>query len=456
METLAYLHLALAYEASTNSEFPIVWNSQKIFEGLNRQKLSTRASLSLLSLFVSLSLLGMSQALAILEPGNTGAEVATLQQRLQQLGYFKAGITGNFGPITTEAVIQFQKANGLEPDGIVGPRTEAALQKKRGKPIQAQTSQSRQVRQVSRQRFQSVRQRPQPVSKASQVSQRPRSGVLQEGDSGPEVVALQQRLQKQGYFQANITGYYGPITKAAVNRFQQAAGMPVDGIVGSDTQAALIGVGGGEDRTPPKNIASSGQILQLGSNNRQVVELQRRLRKLGILQGAMTGYFDQDTKDAVIQFQKSQGLTADGIARPNTILALKNTSDRFNTASSGQILQLGSNNREVVELQRRLRQMGIFQGAMTGYFDQDTKDAVIQFQKSQGLTADGIARPDTILALENTSDRFNVLSLQKRLKENGFYRGPLNGVFEAQTKAAVEAAQRAYGLSADDIVKGRF
>lgn len=382
METLAYLHLALVYEASTNSEFPLVWNSQKIFEGLNRQKLSSRASLSLLSLFVSLSLLGMSQALAMLEPGNTGSEVATLQQRLQQLGYFKAGITGNFGPITTEAVIQFQKANGLEPDGIVGPRTEAALQKKRGKPIQAQTSQRRQVRQVS-QRFQSFRQRPQPVSKPSQVSQRPRSGVLREGDSGPEVAALQQRLQKQGYFQAKVTGYYGPITKAAVNRFQQVAGMPADGIAGSDTQAALLGVGGAEDRTPPKNTVSSG-------------------------------------------------------------------------SSSGSFLQLGSNNREVVELQRRLRQLGILQGAMTGYFDQDTKDAVIKFQQAQGLTADGVAGPSTVLALKKTSDRFNVVSLQKRLKENGFYRGPLNGVFEAQTKAAVEAAQRAYGLSADDIVKGRF
>ncbi|MEW5857749.1 MAG: peptidoglycan-binding protein [Cyanobacteriota bacterium] len=385
METLAYLHLALAYEASTNSEFPLVWNSQKFFEGLNRQKLSSRASLSLLSLFVSLSVLGMSQALAMLEPGNTGSEVATLQQRLQQLGYFKAGITGNFGPITTQAVIQFQKANGLEPDGIVGPRTEAALQKKRGKPIQAQASQARQVRQVRQvsQRFQSFRQRPQPVSKPSQVSQPPRSGVLREGDSGPEVAALQQRLQKQGYFQAKVTGYYGPITKAAVSRFQQVAGMPADGIVGSDTQAALLGVGGGEDRTPPKNTASSG-------------------------------------------------------------------------SSSGPILQLGSNNREVVELQRRLRQMGILQGAMTGYFDQDTKNAVIKFQQAQGLTADGIARPDTVLAVKKTSDRFNVVSLQKRLKENGFYRGPLNGVFEAQTKAAVEAAQRAYGLSADDIVKGRF
>ncbi|MFE1748416.1 peptidoglycan-binding protein [Coleofasciculus sp. H7-2] len=382
METLAYLHLALVYEASTNSEFPLVWNSQKIFEGLNRQKLSSRASLSLLSLFVSLSLLGMSQALAMLEPGNTGSEVATLQQRLQQLGYFKAGITGNFGPITTEAVIQFQKANGLEPDGIVGPRTEAALQKKRGKPIQAQTSQRRQVRQVS-QRFQSFRQRPQSVSKPSQVSQRPRSGVLREGDSGSEVAALQQRLQKQGYFQAKVTGYYGPITKAAVNRFQQVAGMPADGIAGSDTQAALLGVGGAEDRTPPKNTVSSG-------------------------------------------------------------------------SSSGSFLQLGSNNREVVELQRRLRQLGILQGAMTGYFDQDTKDAVIKFQQAQGLTADGVAGPSTVLAVKKTSDRFNVVSLQKRLKENGFYRGPLNGVFEAQTKAAVEAAQRAYGLSADDIVKGRF
>lgn len=40
------------------------------------------------------------------------------------------------------------------------------------------------------------------------------------GDSGPEVLSLQNALQKLGFFKVTPTGYYGPITKAAVYAFQ--------------------------------------------------------------------------------------------------------------------------------------------------------------------------------------------------------------------------------------------
>ena len=35
---------------------------------------------------------------------------------------------GIYGPLTEEAVITFQRANGLTPDGIVGPKTWAKIQ----------------------------------------------------------------------------------------------------------------------------------------------------------------------------------------------------------------------------------------------------------------------------------------------------------------------------------------
>jgi peptidoglycan hydrolase-like protein with peptidoglycan-binding domain len=160
--------------------------------------------------------------------------------------------------------------------------------------------------------------------------------------------------------------------------------MPVDGVAGTDTQAALLGVGNGEFRTPAKPaVVSTGPFVQFGQTSQQVAAVQRQLRQMEYYQGRLTGYFDQETKDAVTKFQQEQRLTADGVVGPNTLAALEKASAK-------------------------------------------------------------------------ASDRSSMLSLQKRLKENGFYNGPLNGVFDKQTKAAVEAAQRDYGLSADDIVKGRF
>ncbi|BAZ39007.1 hypothetical protein NIES4101_49570 [Calothrix sp. NIES-4101] len=55
-----------------------------------------------------------------------GQEVYMVQQTLQALGY-SLNADGAFGPMTENAVINFQVANGLVGDGIVGPNTWNAL-----------------------------------------------------------------------------------------------------------------------------------------------------------------------------------------------------------------------------------------------------------------------------------------------------------------------------------------
>lgn len=56
-----------------------------------------------------------------------GYDVRQIQSALRQAGYFNRKPTGYFGAITRSAVIRFQKANSLQPDGIVGPETWEAL-----------------------------------------------------------------------------------------------------------------------------------------------------------------------------------------------------------------------------------------------------------------------------------------------------------------------------------------
>ena len=64
----------------------------------------------------------------ILKRGSSGPDVLTLQITLKQLGFDPNGVDGTFGPGTQAAVIAFQNAKGLTPDGMVGPNTMAALQ----------------------------------------------------------------------------------------------------------------------------------------------------------------------------------------------------------------------------------------------------------------------------------------------------------------------------------------
>jgi murein DD-endopeptidase MepM/ murein hydrolase activator NlpD len=62
--------------------------------------------------------------------GSEGEEVRELQKRLRALGHFAHPTdTGYFGKVTASALIAYQKTNGVDPIGILGPRTRAVLNK---------------------------------------------------------------------------------------------------------------------------------------------------------------------------------------------------------------------------------------------------------------------------------------------------------------------------------------
>jgi peptidoglycan hydrolase-like protein with peptidoglycan-binding domain len=65
----------------------------------------------------------------ILRRGMRGKDVEELQNKLASLGYNVGPIDGIFGRLTEQAVIQFQKDNGLKVDGIVGPQTFDMLER---------------------------------------------------------------------------------------------------------------------------------------------------------------------------------------------------------------------------------------------------------------------------------------------------------------------------------------
>ncbi len=70
---------------------------------------------------------GPAAASGTLRPGDRGPAVLALQQRLRSLGYWLGTPDGSYGGLTVQAVTAFQKVEGMERDGIVGPGTSAAL-----------------------------------------------------------------------------------------------------------------------------------------------------------------------------------------------------------------------------------------------------------------------------------------------------------------------------------------
>jgi putative chitinase len=65
-----------------------------------------------------------------------------------------------------------------------------------------------------------------------------------------------------------------------------------------------------------------GSILTLNSSGPDVVALQQALEAAGFSPGTVDGSFGPGTEAAVLAFQRSEGLAADGVVGPNTARAL--------------------------------------------------------------------------------------------------------------------------------------
>lgn len=153
----------------------------------------------------------------LLKIGVRGTDVRQLQQALKAGGYDPGGVDGIFGAKTAAAVRAFQQARGLAVDGVVGPQSRQTI----GSMLE--------------------------VSQYSGALS-PTGPILRPGDRGEDVRQIQAVLKSAGYEPGAIDGVYGPMTVAAVEAFQRAAGIGVDGKVGPVTRRSLasqLGVTGG-------------------------------------------------------------------------------------------------------------------------------------------------------------------------------------------------------------------
>ncbi len=73
------------------------------------------------------SRVGSSSNSGTLTLGSTGQAVKDIQTSLKRMGFYNGPINGKFGHQTQTAVIKFQQSKKLPADGVVGPKTRAAM-----------------------------------------------------------------------------------------------------------------------------------------------------------------------------------------------------------------------------------------------------------------------------------------------------------------------------------------
>ncbi len=168
----------------------------------------------------------------ILKVGSRGAEVSKLQKELKTRRHYTSNVDGIYGPLTRNAVIDFQRKHRLKVDGIAGPQTLSALY---GSPAAAQ-----------------------------------QQALLRYGSRGQAVRDLQSQLKKLHYYQSSVDGIFGSQTERAVRAFQRDNGLRVDGIAGPQTFAAL------KNPVKASTAKSSPNKAQAAANGSAIVNTAKK------------------------------------------------------------------------------------------------------------------------------------------------------------------------------------
>lgn len=192
-------------------------------------------------------------------------------------------------------------------------------------------------------------------------------------------------------------GYFGPITEAAVKKFQNYFGLSADGIIGKNT-FLFLGV--------PTSTYLPGGAKLFGSRNLQngdygwdVWVLQNRLAATAQKYKTALGMpadsqFGPRTENAVRMFQRDTHLTETGIVDPATFYNIY-----YYTQMGSRYLQSDRWDRykgyDVYWLQRHLQELGYYTGQLTGIFGSATQSAVRRLQQASGVAVDGVVGPQT-------------------------------------------------------------
>ncbi len=129
------------------------------------------------------------------------ARVAALQVALRSQGLYTGAVDGVSGPMTREALLRFQRKNGIRATGKIGMATRCKLGKL-GMPLLGQRG-------------------------------------LSSGRVGWDVASLEFSLRRFGLPAGRIDGRFDAATAAALRRFQRSRGLEPDGVAGVRTFRAL-------------------------------------------------------------------------------------------------------------------------------------------------------------------------------------------------------------------------
>jgi len=143
-------------------------------------------------------------------------------------------------------------------------------------------------------------------------------------------IMMQVVLKSYGYYEGNIDGLFGSISKNALIQFQSQNNIAADGLIGSQTCKLLLKK---SDIIKKVNTKISNKVSKKSNSennySQEIYDAQLKLKELGLYTSSLDGINGPGTKKALKNFQSKSGLSPDGVIGPLTLAALEKGEDSY-------------------------------------------------------------------------------------------------------------------------------
>ncbi len=203
---------------------------------------------------------------------------------------------------------------------------------------------------------------------------------------------LETRLRQLGLV-SNADDNFDWTSAFMIGQYQFNVGLPADSLAGPQTLSRL-----GVWKAPPAPTCSTSVPIRLDATAGSVC-VETRLRQLGFTGATADGTFDWTSAFIIGQYQYNIGIRSDSVGDSWTLWYL-GVWKHPPSATCGLVVEVSPGSKDGSAcVEGRLRQLGLFNGAVDDYFDWDSYYALIAYQKAVGLPATGTADITTLRSL---------------------------------------------------------
>jgi peptidoglycan hydrolase-like protein with peptidoglycan-binding domain len=336
----------------------------------------------------------------------TRAQVAELQAALSERGYDPGPHDGVVGPKVRAAIRTYQADAGLPPTGEATASLLAHIQNAAGDADEEEPGEPG-----------NVGANQPPYNRDAEFDQ--------------AMARFEGELQRRMYYVGEVDGVVDDQTRAAIRAYQRDAGLPVTGEPSAELARQLR----------DSNVQNRSETTSL-----LVWAIENELARRDFFVGPIDGTADAQTRTAIKIYQRMAGINHNGRVSYPLLQHIVGSNLR-NNGEAASVL--------VWQVEDALDDRGYATGPIDGTMDAKSREAVRHYQEDAGLPTTGKADKALLANIEQSDTRQvsqrDIREIERRLKRRAYQPGPVDGVADTQTAAAI----RAYQADADLPVTGR-